>query len=196
MKAINPVLALLTITLFCAQPANADNDNGTTAVQTFGPASELHFETVLTIHGEVVSIDREHRIVTLKGPNGRKASLQAPEKDLRSVKPGDRVAVGYVEGVNVRKKKPGEVLPYASLKQGLIESEAGEIPKTGYRRQVAMVAYVQRVDEPNQEITLKGPDGSIETVLVEDPEILGLIKAGDQVVITLFEGLALSLEHD
>ena len=48
----------------------------------------------------------------------------------------------------------------------------------------------------DQEVTLKGPDGSVETVMVENPESLKGIKVGDQIVITRSEALALSLDKE
>ena len=53
---------------------------------------------------------------------------------------------------------------------------------------------VERVDAANQEITLKGPDGSLETIVVSDPEHLGNVKVGDRVVVTRPQALALSVE--
>ena len=64
------------------------------------------------------------------------------------------------------------------------------------RQQRALSTSVERVDALNQEITLKGPEGSLETIMVSDPEYLSHIKAGDRVVITLPKGLALSLERE
>jgi len=53
---------------------------------------------------------------------------------------------------------------------------------------------VERVDAANQEITLKRPDGSLETIVVSNPEHLGNVKVGDRLVITRPQALALSPE--
>ncbi|MGA7760176.1 MAG: hypothetical protein WCA59_00425, partial [Candidatus Binataceae bacterium] len=55
---------------------------------------------------------------------------------------------------------------------------------------------VERVDAANQEITLKGPDGSLETIMVSNPYYRANIKVGDQVVLTRPQALALSLEKE
>ena len=57
-------------------------------------------------------------------------------------------------------------------------------------------ASVERVDAANQEITLKGPDGSLKTIMVSNPDYLSHIKVGDQIVITDPEWLALSIEEE
>ena len=56
-------------------------------------------------------------------------------------------------------------------------------------------ASVERIDAWNQEITLKGPDGSLETIMVSNPAHLGHVKIGDRVVIRRPQGLALSVER-
>ena len=52
----------------------------------------------------------------------------------------------------------------------------------------ALAAAVERVDADDQEVTLKGPDGSPDTIMVSNPEQL--------VAITRPQGLALSVERE
>ena len=42
-----------------------------------------------------------------------------------------------------------------------------------------MAGSVERVDAVNQEITLKGPDGSLETIMVSNPENLRKVVGGE-----------------
>ena len=154
---------------------------------------ELHFVSVLTIHGEVVSVDPTNRLVTLKDPKGDATTLEARnEKNLEAVKVGDRVTIRYFEGVQIRKKKPGEAVLVPSLKDGIIDAELGRTSKTKH----VIVASVEAIDEADQEVTLKGPDGSLETTMVTNPEYLERIKVGDQVVITRSQALALSIDRE
>jgi hypothetical protein len=44
--------------------------------------------------------------------------------------------------------------------------------------------------------TLKGPDGSLETIMVSNPEQLSRVKVDDRIVITRPQGLALSVERE
>jgi len=62
--------------------------------------------------------------------------------------------------------------------------------------QIQWIVAGETIDETDQEITLKGPDGSLETLMVSDPEFLGSTKVGDQVVITHVQALALSLDKE
>ena len=103
---------------------------------------------------------------------------------------GERVLVRYFEGAQIGKSGLGVVVPVHSLKDGMIGEESGG--PSGKKR--ALAASVERVDIANQEITLKGSDDSLETIMVSNPEYLSHIKVGDRVVITRPQGLALSLE--
>ncbi len=154
---------------------------------------ELHFVSVLTLHGEVVSVDPAHRLITLKDSKGETSTLEArSEKSLEAVKVGDQIAIRYFEGVQIRKKKPGETVPAPSLKEGVISAELGRTSKTKH----AIIASVENIDQADQEITLMGPDGSLETIMVTNPEYLGHIKVGDQVMISRSQALALSIDRE
>ena len=129
----------------------------------------------------------------LKGPKGETSTLEArSEKNLAAVKVGDRVAIRYFEGVQIRKKKPGEAVPVPSLKDGIIGAKLGRTSKTKH----AIIASVEAIDQADQEVTLKGPDGSLETIMVTDPEYLERIEVGDQVVLTRSQALALSIDKE
>ena len=157
------------------------------------PEDELHFVSVLTLRGEVVAVDPAHRRVTLKSAEGHTSTLEARrEQDLQALKVGDHVTVRYFEGAQIRETKLGEAAPAFTLKDGMMGATLGG-PS---RKKHALVASVEAVDVANQEVTLKGPDGSLETVMVTNPEYLKHIKVGDQVGMTRVQALALSLEKE
>lgn len=194
------VTAIIIGVLFATSVVAAEQSTTTesaTAPAAAAATSQLHFETVLTTHGEIVSVDRINRLVAIKGPRGNTLTLEARnQKNLEAIHAGDRVLIRYIEGVQIRKKNPGEALPMATLKEGIAGAAPGESPKARISRKRTMVASVETIDEANQEITLKGPDGSIETVMVENPENLQSIKTGDPLVITHSQALALSLDKE
>jgi hypothetical protein len=53
---------------------------------------------------------------------------------------------------------------------------------------------VQDIDRDRNHVFLKWPDGAIVGMQVKDPSILEGVKAGDVVVITYTEALAISIE--
>lgn len=154
---------------------------------------ELHFVNVLTYHGEIVAVDPAKRLITLKGPNGELLILEAErEQDIAGRKVGERVLVRYFEGGQIEKTEAGEAVSVHSLKNGMLGARVGG--SSG--KQAALAGSVERVDAANQEITLRGPDGSLETIMVSNPEKLSKFTVGDRVVIVRPQALALSLEKE
>ena len=158
------------------------------------PGDELHFVSVLTLSGEVVAVDPANRLVTLKGPEGKTYTLEARrEEDLVALKVGDHVTVRYFEGAQVREERRGEAVPKLSLKDGMIIATLGGPSR---KKKHALVASVAAVDAVNQEIMLKGSDGSLETIMVVNPGYLEHVKVGDRVGMTRVQALALSFEKE
>jgi hypothetical protein len=159
-----------------------------TAIQDSTASDELHFVSVLTFHGELVAVDPAKRLIRLKGPAGEVIKLEAESENLlKERKVGERVLVRYFEGAQIGEKDSG-VVSVQSLKDGMISG----MPVGKH----ALAASVERLDVDNQEITLKGPDGSLETIMVSNPERLSRVKVGDRIVITRPQGLALSVERE
>lgn len=150
------------------------------------PTDELHFVSVLTLNGDVVAIDPATLLVTIKGSNGASSAIEVSgDKELENIKPGDHVVVRYFEGGEISKgKATGAVV--GSLNDGLVgQASRGKHPP---------VASVERVDALNQEVSIRGADGSLETIEVTNPQHLRQIKVGDQIVITHAQAAAVSLE--
>jgi preprotein translocase subunit YajC len=201
MRTAVAIALALALSLTCTQLAVADEKAATQSSanlqSSVSQGDELHFETVLTVHGEIASVDQANRRLTLEGQGGGILALEArDQKNLEGIKAGDQVVIQYVEGVHIAKKKPKDAQPIASLKDGIIAAEPGELANAGNPRRHMAVGSVEAIDKPFQEITLKGPDGSQETVMVENPETLEHLKVGDQIVITDALALALSLEKE
>ena len=154
-------------------------------------ADELHFVSVLTLQGEIVAVDPAKRFIIVKGQDGKLLTLEVEkDQDLAARKVDERVLVRYIEGGLIGKRVAGKAVPVDSLKNGMIGAEPGGASRT----QRGLAVSVERVDAANQEITLKGPDGSLETIVVSNPEHLGNVKVGDRVVVTRPQALALSVE--
>ena len=197
MKILAAIAVCFAVSAACArfaaagEQAQAGSSADTQPLPTAG--DELHFVSVLTFHGEIVAVEPAKRLVTLKSPSGEVLTLEAErEQDLAARKVGERVLVRYFEGAQIGKREPGEATPVHSLKDGMLGAEVAE--SSGKRRGLA--ASVERVDAVNQEITLKGPDGSLETIMVSNPDYLRKVRVGDRVVITRPQALALSVKSE
>lgn len=197
MRTVAAIAVCVALNLTCIPLAVAgDQPQAASAPSTPAAAAsieELHFVSVLTLHGEVAGIEPAKRLVTLKGPKGDTLTLEARSKDeLKALKAGDHVVARYFEGARITKKKPGEAAGVTSLKDGIVDAEAG----APSRKKHTLIASVETVDAVNQEVTIKAPDGSIETIMVVNPEALKGVKAGDQVAITRAQALAISLAKE
>jgi hypothetical protein len=191
------VVALVVYTVLgAAYPGLAAADQQTPSSSararlSYAPGDELHFVSVLTVDSEVTAVNPAQRLVGLKGPEGKLLTLEAKkDQDLTALKVGDRVEVKFFEAAWIGKSKTGEAVPVHSFNDGILGSEAGG--SSG--KPSALTASVERIDPANQEITLKGPEGSIETIMVANSAGLDSIKVGNQVVFTQPQALALSIE--
>ena len=115
--------------------------------------------------------------------------------NLAAAKVGEPILVRFYEVATIRKKEPGETLPAkASLSKGLMTAEPGQVPGAVAGEQTTLVVLVVAIDQANGTATVKAPDGTTQTVKARDPNNLKLLKAGDELVVTLAEAQAISLE--
>jgi hypothetical protein len=166
------------------------------------PSAQEHLvgigsETVVTIHGKIVSVNRPKKLVTLEGPNGKQVTLQVYNPyNLAAAKPGERFVAKFYEIATVRKLMPGESLPPASLAQGIISATPGQTPGAAVGTRVQLLVTVDAIDKNKKTITVEGPDGAAETVSVANPANLKYVKVGEKIVITLSKVVAIALETE
>ena len=154
-------------------------------------------ETVVTIHGKIVSVDREKMLVTIQGPDGKTFPIHVYNPyNLAAAKPGEPFVARFYEIVTVRKKLPNETIASVSLSQGIISASPGQTPGAAAGTQMQVVATISAIDTVKNTVELTGPDGAVETVNVANPENLTQVKVGEQIVITLTNVVAIALEKE
>jgi hypothetical protein len=153
--------------------------------------------TVLTVHGKVVEVNKAKKLVTLEGPEGRKVTLRVENPyNLNSAKVGDPFVARFYEVVTIRKKKPGEVVPSASLSQGIATAKPGAVPGAVGEQHLRLLVTVTAIDDANGTVTVKGPDGATETVKPRNPKNLKRVKVGDELVIGISRAIAIALDKE
>jgi len=190
-----PVLAILILGVGLGYSAWAQSE-ATTAQA--GPEA-VSRATVITVHGKIVKVDRAHSLVTLEGPSGNRVTVVVKNPDnLRAAKEGEPFAARFYEIVTIQKKKPGEKLPPASLSEGAWTAHPGApgVPGGSRAMLIKLPVTVDAVDETNGTVTVKAPDGSTETVKPRDPQNLKRLKAGDELLISFYRGVAISLRPE
>ena len=158
------------------------------------PRVVKEMEAVMT--ATVVAIDLQTRIVTLKGEDGEVRDIKVGEEavNLPQVKVGDLVTVKFYESIAVEVIKPGTVMG-AGEKTAIVRAKPGEMPGGMVAKQVSVTATITGIDKQKSTITLKGPEGKLNTVKVQDRANLEKVKVGDDLMITYTEALAISVEH-
>ncbi|QHG64960.1 hypothetical protein [Pseudomonas putida] len=131
-------------------------------------ALESHVKT------QVTAIDLDNRQVTVKGPNDKDVTLQLTEKAkaLPNLKVGDNVdiyvtrAIAYVLNSNVGGA------PKASEESGTIRATKDN-PNPGGEafRQVRVTSQIKKIDLKTHEVTLLPPEGKLQVVKVENPDL-------------------------
>jgi Cu/Ag efflux protein CusF len=185
------ILAVSALLGALALPAVAQTSGAT--MQTSPGKATLRHEHQIVATVEEVDAAKGH--VTLKGPKGNLVPLTVgPEvRNLAQVKVGDKVRVRYAEALSLTLKKDGKELPSAKAASETMRAPAGATPAGAVGEQVTVVANVIAVDAKTHQVTLKGPNRTVD-LYVEDPEQLKLIKVGDQVEAVYTQAVAVTLE--
>jgi Cu/Ag efflux protein CusF len=160
------------------------------------PAAKPKGQTasVTTVRGTVEAVDAEKQTVTLKGPK-RTMTLQVRDpKKLEMIKVGDPVVAKYYEALAFEVKKPGTATPGATVQQGMATSKPGDTPAGVVGQQITVTATIVGIDKKAHTVTIKGPDGTTETVKARDPKNLDAVNVGDLVEITYTHALAIALD--
>jgi hypothetical protein len=182
------ILALATIGF--AQKAGADK-------QCEADKPALISANVIKIKAIVVDIDKESRMITLKGPKGNLLITKAGEevRNFDQINKGDEVNVRYYESIAILVDKgTGEKLQNSSI--DVVEvAPKGAKPAGTIVSVQELTAVVQKIDYKKRTITLKGPEGNVATFKV-DPSVKNFkqVKKGDEINIRHTETLAISVD--
>src|SRR6185295_7050181 len=185
------ILAVSALLGVLALPAVAQTSGAT--MQTSPGKATLRHEHQIVATVEEVDAAKGH--VTLKGPKGNLVPLTVgPEvRNLAQVKVGDKVRVRYAEALSLTLKKDGKEVPSAKAASETMRAPVGGTPGGAVGEQVTVIADVIAVDTKTHQVTLKGPNRTVD-LYVEDPAQLKLIKVGDQIEAVYTQAVAITVE--
>jgi Cu/Ag efflux protein CusF len=151
---------------------------------------------VQSITATVEAIDYKARTVTLKGAGGNLVVLKVGEeaRNFNQVKKGDRVTFDYYEAIAVDvQKSTGE--PRATETQSITRAKPGERPGGTIETTSILTAKVEKIDYQTRMVALKLPEGNTMTIRAGDQvKRLNEVKAGDEVMVTYTEAVAISVQ--
>lgn len=184
IAAIVTLLALAVVARGEQVPAQADSANAPTTVK-----QAVTQELTATIE----AIDHDTREVTLKDRDGVVQTITAgPQvKRFKELKVGDTVTLQYYESVVYRIRKPGDAAMPA-YDSGVIPSKGPRPGGTTLQQQTATVT-IKAIDPAAPSVTIQTQDGRTSSYRVEDRNVLGQVKVGDKVEVTLTQALMISV---
>ncbi|MBS0453278.1 MAG: hypothetical protein JSS14_18455 [Proteobacteria bacterium] len=184
LVALSAVVALGGIAL---QPVHAqDKAQSIKVVDAKGGGATV------SVVGEITAIDVANRIVSIKGPKGNVSDMVVDERvrNLDKVKVGDQVKLTYRVGVALALLKGGDGIREKVESEGAARAAEGAKPGGVVVKTTTVVANVEAVNQKRKIVTLKGPEGKVVDVQVEDPAVLKEVKVGDQVAAKVTESVA------
>ncbi|MGO4332062.1 hypothetical protein AB4Z48_20090 [Cupriavidus sp. 2TAF22] len=134
------------------------------------------------ISGRIVAIDPDTKAVLVQGPRGNVVELIGGDevKNFKQVRKGDIVTLAR-QAVLVTGLEPIDSKDTPMTETVERTARAGEGDKPGFAREITttVTAQVTKVDAKNRTITFRGPQETLRTVAVRDPNIdLSKIQAG------------------
>lgn len=150
---------------------------------------------LITVSAEVVAIDKSHRALTLRGPEGNEVSLEVGEevKNFKEIKVGDTVSAAYYESITISKGVSGT--PEIVEDEALVTADKGEKPGMVAADTVQLSVTVINIDRANRIVTLRMDDGE-QIKRQVDPAVAAFddLKIGDVIQITVTRSLAVVVE--
>lgn len=143
----------------------------------------------------VVGIEPETRMVTLKESGGKTLSVEAGDevRNFEQIRVGDRVTAEYRQALSLDLKKGSAGIRESAERPITSRAPPGAKPKGEIGREVRILADVVAVNPKSKAVTLRGPQGNLLDLMVEDPAQLKNVKEGDQVQAVYTEAVAVSV---
>jgi hypothetical protein len=164
------------------------------------PSSEMTKGVVLrdgvVLTADVVGIDRNDRVLKLRGPNGRVVSLEVSEeaRNFDQIEIGDKVRVEYHESVALYLGKHGQK-PGVAAGMVAVRAAKGEKPAVAMVEAIDVSAKITAIDRANRSIMLELPDGSVSKTHVDQSiKAFDTLKVGDVIHARITEAIAISVE--
>jgi Cu/Ag efflux protein CusF len=147
----------------------------------------------VTMRGTIESVDRVTRTVAIRGADGRIAliRLNSDMANLEQLEKGEHVVARYSEAVLMSVAR-SDAMPQVQS-ETTQQAPTPEQPTAATVERTSVVAVVTNVDRQNKQVTLQAPNGNEIRLGVRDPKALAELKAGDKVVATYVEAVALSI---
>jgi hypothetical protein len=162
------------------------------------PPAPISRERTIELTATVEAIDPQTRLVSLRGADGRKATVYAgPEvRNFDQIKLGDQVAVSFYAAIGAEVTTPDRAAKGVQEEGALIRAAKGERPAGAIAETLTTTVEIDSVDTSLNTVTFRRADGLTRVLAVEDPKAQAFIrelKRGDLVQVTYMEAVAVSV---
>jgi Cu/Ag efflux protein CusF len=165
------------------------------AQDKMGSKKPLEASDTQSITATVEAVDSATREITLKGPKGNVVVMEVPEsvKRFSEIKVGDQLHVKYTESVIVALRKAEAAAKLGTTTDTGMTRMEGAKPGAVVSRKITATVEVVSVDKATPAVTVRRADNSTVSFHVEDPKNLEGVNAGDHIIVTYNEALALQV---
>jgi len=186
------VLALSFVSL----PALAQNNAPQEQSITESRAGSATRTTTVTASAIVIGIEKATRTLMLELPDGEVVQVAADERirNFDQISVSDEVVVEYAQSLSLTLQKVRSDDTDVSIGAAAARAEPGMKPAGRTGQVIQALADVVAVTPSKSTMTLKGPQGRIFELLVNNPDHFKIVNAGDQVMVTYTEAIAVSVE--
>ena len=135
------------------------------------------------LSGEVMVVNPETRLMTIKDADGNYHVLHVPPEVTRldKIKIGDKVNIAQVSSVLIDLVPEADAGPIASESSTQVDRQPGSKPAGSITDTLTVYGKVTGLDKKAGHVTIQGPDGN-KTYDVSAPTVLDDVKVGDGVV--------------
>jgi len=186
---------------------NASSNENVAAQASAAPAESAKTDQAHLARGKaasmklslkVVAVNAEKHLITLKGPQGNEGEYEVGDQvqRLSEIKPGDTIHAQYdiAAVAELREPTAEEKAQPLLMVTGGERAPGDEPPAAGIGRDVRVVTTIEAVDRPNQSLTVKGPQGGMVSIHVDDPTVFSQLQIGKTIVVTFAETLILAVQ--
>lgn len=151
-----------------------------------------------SITGKVMAVDEATRTVTVQGENGNTVEIVAgPEvRNFKQIKPGNNLTFDYYESVGIDVRPAGSGIAETKTVTEGARTPKGSMPAGAVGRKTTITAEIWHINKDANLVTLKGPQGGMRTIQVQDPAMqakLQQLKVGDLVDFTVTQALGVAV---
>lgn len=162
------------------------------------PPAPISREEKIELTAAVEAIDRKTRMVSLRGAEGRKATVYAgPEvRNLNQLNVGDEVVVTFYAAIGAEVTPPEQATAGVQQEGAMLRAVEGARPAGAVAEMTTTTVEIDSVDPAMNTVSFRRQDGLLRVLAIEDPKAQAFIrelKRGDMVTVTYMEAVAVSV---